>query len=57
MLLKRKPLSDAKIVSVTKKEYGFSTFFVNIQIKSLKSISDEWLNAISWGSCLSGIFI
>ena len=57
MLLKRKPLSEAKIVSVTKKEYDFSTFFVKIEIKSLKSMSDEWLNAVSWGSCLSGIFI
>ena len=57
MLLKRKPLSEAKIVSVTKKEYDFSTFFVKIEIKSLKSMSDEWLNAVSWGSCLPGIFI
>ena len=57
MLLKRKPLSEAKIVSVTKKEYDFSTFFVMIEIKSLKSMSDEWLNAVSWGSCLPGIFI
>ena len=37
--LKRKGLSDARGASITKKEY-------DIAIKSLKSISDQWLNAI-----------
>ena len=39
--LKRKGLSDARVVSITKKEYGFLLHFLGRLIKSLKSISDE----------------
>ena len=46
--LKRKELSDGRVVSITKKEYGW--------IKSWKSISEEWLNAICWSFLLFGIF-
>ena len=40
--LKRKGLFDAKVVSITKKEYGFAVQF----IYSLESISDERLIVI-----------
>ena len=43
--LKRKGLSGPRVQS----EYGFAIH--------LNSISDEWLNAICWSSCLFGIFI
>ena len=36
--LKREGLSDARVLSVTKKEYGFAVPFF---VKSLNSISDE----------------
>ena len=53
--LKRKGLPDARVLSLTKKEYGFcSTFFVNIRIKS---VSYEWLNAICWSFRSSVIFL
>ena len=44
--LKREGLSDPRVVSITEKEYGFPVLFLHRFIKSLKSISDEWLNAI-----------
>ena len=34
-------------------QYSFLRRFM----KSWKSMSDEWLNAIFWSSCLFGIFI
>ena len=34
-------LSDGKLVSLTKKEYGFAVYFIQIFIKSLTSTSDE----------------
>ena len=39
--LKREGLPDARVASVTKKEYGFVVHFLHRFIKSLKSISDE----------------
>ena len=42
---------------LTKKEYGFAVHVLYKFIKSLKSISYEWLNAICWSSRLSQIFI
>ena len=47
LFLKRGELSDAKVVSITKKEYGFAVHFLQ---RFIKSISDEWLNAICWSS-------
>ena len=46
--LKREGLSDARVASIIKKEYGFAVHFLYKFIKSLKLISDEWLNAICW---------
>ena len=34
---------DLEVVSWTKKEYGSIVHFLQIFIKSIKSISDEWL--------------
>ena len=34
-------LSDARVASATKKEYGFAVHFLYRFIKTLKSISDE----------------
>ena len=39
------------------KENGFAVHFLLGFIKSLKSISDKWLNAICWSSYLFGVFI
>ena len=50
-------LSDARVASATKKEYGFAVHFLYRFIKTLKSISDEWLNAICCSCRLFGIFI
>ena len=44
--LKRKGLSDAVVPSATKKEYGFAVQFLQRFIKSLKSISNEWLYTV-----------
>ena len=38
---KRKGLSDAKVVSITKKEYGFGVHFLEKLMKFLNLISDE----------------
>ena len=43
--LNLKGLSDSKVVSLTKKEYGSVVYFLKIFIKSVKSISDEWFKA------------
>ena len=43
LFLKCKGLSDAKVASITKKEYGFAVHFLHFT-KSWKSICDEWLN-------------
>ena len=55
--LKRKEIFDAKVVSITKKDYGSTIDFLQKFIKSWKSISDEWLNAICWNYLLFGIFM
>ena len=39
--LNLKGLSDGKIVSLTKNEYGSAVHFLKMFIKSLKSTSDE----------------
>ena len=39
--LKRKGLSDARVASITKKEYGFAVHFLLSLIKSLRPISDK----------------
>ena len=54
---KRERLSDARVASINKKEYGFAVHFLQRLRKALNSISDEWLNAICWSSRLLGIFI
>ena len=45
-------LSDARVVSFTKREHSFTVHFLKRFIKSSKSISDEFLNGIYWHSCL-----
>ena len=44
--MKCEGLSDAGVASTTKKEYGFAVHILERFIKSLKSISDKWLNVI-----------
>ena len=55
--LKRKELSDARVFSINKKEYGYAVDFSERFRNSLKSISDERLNAICLSSRLFEIFI
>ena len=55
--LNLKGLSDGKAVSLTKKEYGAAVQILQILMKSLKSLSDEWFNTICWSFLLLGIFI
>ena len=50
-------LSNGKVASPTKKEYGSVVHFLWILMKSLASVSDKWLNATCWSSPLLGIFI
>ena len=57
LFLKRKALSDARVVSITKREYGFPVKFLEILVKSFKSIFDEWLNGICWNHGLLRVFI
>ena len=57
MHLKHKGLSDARALSMTKKEHGFAVYFLLRYMKSLKSIYNEWLNAICRSSLLFGIFM
>ena len=52
--LKCKWLSDTRVASRTKNEYGFDMYFLYRFIKSWKSISVELLNAICWSSCMDG---
>ena len=54
---KRRELSDLRVASINNKEYGFAVHLLQRLIKSWKSMSDEWLNAICWSSLLFGIFI
>ena len=42
---------------IHEKDYGFAIDILQRFIKSLKSMSDESLNAFFWRSCLFGIFI
>ena len=56
IFLNRKGLSDASVVSLTKKEYGSAVHLLLILLKSLVLISDEWFSAICWSSLLFGIF-
>ena len=53
--LKHEELSDARLVSITKKENGFAVHFLERFIKSWRSVSDEWLNAICISYFLLGI--
>ena len=46
LFLKSEEFSDAKVVSITKKVYGFAVDFLWRFIKSWKGMSHEWLNAI-----------
>ena len=55
--LNLKRLSDASVVSLTKKEYGSAVHFLQILMKSLKLMSDEWFSAIYWSPLLFGIFM
>ena len=55
--MKREGLSDARVASITTKEYVFPVHFTERYIKSWKSATDEWLNAICCSSLLFGIFI
>ena len=45
-VLSLKGLSDASVVSLTKKEYVSAVHFLWILMKSSVLISDEWFNAI-----------
>ena len=56
-VLKHEGLSDARVASITKKEYGFAVHVLQRYRKSAKSISDEWLSAICCSSHLFGISI
>ena len=47
LFLKREKLSDGTVVSITEKEYGSAVEILYRFIKYWKSMSDEWLNAIS----------
>ena len=44
--VKREELFDARVVSITEKQYGFEVHVLQKFIKSWKSISDKRLNAI-----------
>ena len=47
---KRNGLSDGRVVSMTKNEYGSAVDFLYSSIRSLKLISNEWSITISWPS-------
>ena len=47
---------DASVVSLTKNKYGLAVHSLNILVKSLVLMSDEWFIAISRSSLLFGIF-
>ena len=53
--LKYKGLSDVRVASIAKKEYGFAVFCKNSKF-SLESISDEWLYATCLSYLLFGTF-
>ena len=55
--LKRKELSDGRVVSISKKEHGSAIHFLQRLIKSQKSISDEFWDAICLSCHLFGIFM
>ena len=55
--LKFRGLSDASVASLTKKEYGLAINFLQILMKSLELISDEWFSAICWSFLLFSIFM
>ena len=46
-VLKYEDLSDARVLSIAKKKFGFTVHFLSRFIKPWKSISDEWLS----GNC------
>ena len=52
-----KGLSDANVVSLTKKEYGTTVYFLWMLTKFSLLISDEWFIAICWSSLLRKIFV
>ena len=55
--LNLKGLSDARVASLTKKEYDSEVHFLWILMKSLELISDEGFSSICWSALLFGIFI
>ena len=55
--LKHKRLSNERVASITKREYGFALHFLKRFIKPLKSRSNEWLSIISWSSRLFEMFL
>ena len=57
LFLKREELSDVRVESITKNKYGFAVHFLYTFIKSWKSISNEWLNAVCLIALLFGLFI
>ena len=50
-------LSDNKVVSFTKSEYGSLVYSLQSFMKSLKPISDKWFEAICRTSLLLGMFM
>ena len=55
--LKRKGLSDWRVVSINKKDYGSAVHFLQRFIKSLELMSDELSNVFCLTSRLFEIFI
>ena len=55
--LKRERLSDARLASITEKEYGFAIHFLQRFIKSFETTSNERLYAICLSSLSFGIFL
>ena len=54
--LNLKGLSDARVVSLTKKEYGSAVHFLYMLVKYLVLMSDDWFIPICWSSLLFEIF-
>ena len=57
IFLSRNELSDDKVILLTKIEYGSLVYSLYSFIKSLKSMSDEWLDGICWSSLLVWILM
>ena len=50
-------LSEGRVVSRTKNEYGFAIYLLYNLLNSAKSILDVWVISISWSSFLLWIFM